>query len=393
MDPTSLQAKEAKESRAALGAGRRSKSSGNSSGNKKQDAGKLILRDAAKVDFKNEADAQAWNSKHKERLLRKNCNILLLLASDESVVKRWKEPERRRAFLRWVLGMHHHLLEVTAQFQRTPLHMALYEGNSEFVEVVLEHDRLVNIRNVLPLSCHAGNALHVALKSPYRSEMIELIELLIKKCAEIKDMFVAGNREDGNCPLHICMSLDIQDDNGDDESDVGTDESGDDEDDRDTEDGFMVSSPASRRRMGVIDGDGPADMKSPVAATQGPYGGDLKRRTTFIMDAFLKQRRDEMLKVVRLLIKANRAALLQKNEGGRTPYQERIHQLRAMEIHQRSDEETMQRVITEDPVTDFIRSYCIRNMPRDEIIKCLYQPGQGMAPPVFPYSYGVNRAQ
>lgn len=382
MDSKYLQAKEKKELqlRAALGAGKRTKSSGHFSGNKKQDYLKVILRDAAQLDFENEADAQAWNSKHKERLLRSNCKILFLLLTDEKVVKRWEDPERRRTFLRWVLGMHHHLLEVTDEYDMTPLLKALFEGNFEFVEVVLEHQGLVNIRSVLSYDClSTGNALHAALKAQYRS--IELFELLVERCAEIKDMFVACTPKHGS-PLHICMSMDIQGESGGDDSEDGSEGLEDEDEDRDTEDGFVLSSPVSRRRMGAADGDGPADLNSPVAGMQGMQGlhGNLKRRTTFVVDV-LDDRREEMLTATRLLIKANQAALLQKNEEGRTPYQERIYQLQKMEIHQQLDEGAMQLVITEDPVTDFIRSYCIRNMPRDHIIKCLYQPGQGMATP------------
>jgi hypothetical protein len=365
--------KEAKESRAALGAGRRGKSSG--SGVKKSDGGKSILRDAAKTDFSSEKAAQEWYSNHKEKIARKpGCYILHTLAKGDSgsIASKWKTEDLRQ-FLRWILGVHHGLLEVADLSRLTPLHHALMEGNAEFVQAVLEHENLINLGNVLPMNCMLGNALHVAIMSENRS--VEIIQLLVEKCAQIKDMFVAGRDGDGNRPLHMCMTMDIQADDVDEGSDEGSDLS-DDGDGRDTEDGVVISSPAIKRRApNIVTVEDAADFASPVVSKRSPLGG-LQRQTTFVSDA-LVQRRADMLGVVRLLVDAHRAALMEKNREDRTPYQERIHQLRSMDIYSDIGEDAMQHVITKDPVADFIRSYCIRNLPRDEIIKSLYQPGQG----------------
>ena len=43
-----------------------------------------------------------------------------------------------------------------------------------------------------------------------------------------------------------------------------------------------------------------------------------------------------------------------------------------------SDE--FRRVVIGDPIVEYLRYYCIRNMNRDEVLDCLYQPGQGASP-------------
>ncbi|OBT68012.1 hypothetical protein VE03_01564 [Pseudogymnoascus sp. 23342-1-I1] len=118
---------------------------------------------------------------------------------------------------------------------------------------------------------------------------------------------------------------------------------------------------------------------------------------------------------VRLLVEACPEALTTKNRSGRTPYQEREHTLLndpivkthvekyAKKKVSSSDTEEIREarakrvVIAKDPVSHYIRSFCMReSKSREEIMKRLYKPGQechiefdlaGMPTPVIKHEY------
>ncbi|KAK0648271.1 hypothetical protein B0T16DRAFT_444377 [Cercophora newfieldiana] len=372
--------KEAKEMKESRGGGPRSKPS--SGGRKNGDGSSSVIYTAFKVNFSDPEAANEWDAKYKQKLTKRPGNqILHMLAKREGGAEKWTAKQVKE-FLDWVLSRHHDLLkERDSDYRQMPLQTALIRGNADFVKAVLSNQELINLNDVLPQLSSNGNALHVAITSEKRS--IELIEMLVERCAQLNldKMFTAPSGASdqevrGNTPLHDCMAMDKKIEEEEEDLDYSEDE--DEETDEDGEsDDVVVKSPTGR----VKDHDwenvmSPTSAKSPSASRQ-PFGG-LRRVNTIMIPGTVKERND-MLHVVKLLIDKHYPALMVTNTDTttgeeRTPYQERMHQLRLM--HSEKAEDEIQKEIAKDEVTNYIREYCIRNLPREEIMKCLYQRGQ-----------------
>ena len=367
--------KEAKEMKESRGGGPRSK---NVKDGKKSDSSSSVLKTAFKVNFCNAEEASEWDAKCKGKLTKSGNHILHRLAEREGDAEKWTAKQVKE-FLDWVLGRYHHLLkERVGSENRNSLHSAIEKGNVDFVKAIVENRELINLGDVLSQVCATGNALHVAIRSQNRS--IELIELLVEKCAELSldKMFTAGGAADGvrakdNTPLHDCMSMDTKkvdeedEDDDDDDDDDGDDSDEGEEGDKELDDGGDAQDPNG----------GWTDLKSPNAVAKHEFGPLIRAPT--IKQGTPKERNDT-LQLVKLLIEKHTPALMATNidetaNERRTPYQERIHQLRL--LHSDKDEDGKAEMIAQDEVANYIREYCIRNLPRDQIMKCLYQRGQG----------------
>ncbi|KAK4450515.1 hypothetical protein QBC34DRAFT_493784 [Podospora aff. communis PSN243] len=388
--------KEAKKMKeAGGGSGARSK---HRDGNreKKNDGGASILRAASKINFTNAEDANEWDAKYKQKLTKRPGNqILHTLAKREGDTESWSS-EKVKEFLDWVLNRYHNLLkerdsEYGSQDGPMPLHTALLRGNACFVKAVLNNKELINLNDVLPQYFSSRNTLHVAITSENRS--IELIELLIEKCALLKldKMFTApggGGGQDAttkNTPLHDCMAMDRKEEDLEEDEESSSSESEEDISDEDadtaTEDGAAGEHTMKSPIRATKEHDW-ENVKSPLSArslasSKHPFSG-IRRANTIMIPGSAKER-NEMLRVVKLLIDKHYPALMVTNDNdttkeARTPYQERLYQLRLM--HADKDEEGILREIAKDEVANYIREYCIRNLPRDEIMKCLYHRGQ-----------------
>lgn len=109
---------------------------------------------------------------------------------------------------------------------------------------------------------------------------------------------------------------------------------------------------------------------------------------------------------VRLLVEACPEALTTKNESGRTPYQEREQALlndptvkiqvekyakkneRSGDAEEIREARAKRVILAKDPVSHYIRSFCMReSKSREEIMKRLYKPGQGL------YTLGTRNIQ
>ncbi|KAK0623856.1 hypothetical protein B0T14DRAFT_565173 [Immersiella caudata] len=384
--------KEAKKMKESGGGGTRGKHRDGGSA-KKNDGGASILKAASKIDFTNTEDANEWDAKYKQKLTKKPGNqILHTLAKMEGDTEKWSS-QKVKEFLDWVLGRYHNLLkerdsEYGSQDGPMPIHTALLRGNACFVKAVLSNKDLINLNDVLPQYFSSRNTLHIAITSENRS--MELIELLIEKCAELKldKMFTApggGGGQDAttkNTPLHDCMAMDRTEEGLEEDDESSSSLSSDEEDDEGNEsddgDKGSVRSPEQDRTTKDHDWE---NVKSPLTArspnsSKHPFGGN--RRVNTIMIPGTAKERNDMLRVVKLLVDKHYLALMATNDSdkeSRTPYQERLYQLRMM--HSDKDEEGIQREIAKDEVANYIREYCIRNLPRDEIMKCLYHRGQG----------------
>ncbi|KAI0436566.1 hypothetical protein F4803DRAFT_541811 [Xylaria telfairii] len=319
----------------------------------KRTGAKEILSAAAKTDFTKPDKAQEWGIRYKENMAKKPGNqILHLLAKrnwpDDMV---W-EDHQIKEFLNWTLERHHNLLQIKDGDQYTPLHLAIMNHNDIFVEAVLLNTKLMNLGTILAETCQYGNSLHVAIK--YR---LLSTELMIDKCAQFSQMFAKGRPDNNDTPLHSCMSMDLNEEDGDEddlESDTGS---------YDVSDGNLQDA----KNQGCVVSNDDAMGLSPPSRTK---SFRIPPAHEFAMQS---------AKVVELLIQKHDSVLSVHNKEKRTPYQERVFRLlEKAQISKTADEEAARKIIANDPIASYIRSYCVKNrkFPRDRIMESLYHPGQ-----------------
>lgn len=317
---------------------------GKTKNTRKPDA-ERILSAALEINFTQHAEAQEFENKWKERIQKKSGSKILLVLAKK---KHWPDgmqwsPAKTKEFLDWALEKYHTLLEVKED-ECSPLHLAVTDANGAFVDAVLNNQKMTSLGlgQILSETCHNGNALHIAIKhrQPFINQLIE-------KSAPFSKIFSREDLRSQNTPLHACMSMDLHEE---------------DDDERD-DDASSSSSDEDQHSYSHLDYDG---------VTASPNA----------------------LEIVKLLVPKQNEVLWQLNANKRTPYQERIHQLRSSKLMETelakadkpaADEEkrkaaALQTIVAKDPIASFIRYYCMTQFTRDEIMTCLYEPGQGMVP-------------
>ncbi|KAI8281063.1 hypothetical protein K4K60_004436 [Colletotrichum sp. SAR11_57] len=344
---------------------------------KNKDNAKEILTAALKTDFNDEEQAGAFESKYKSKWEKKSAsNILCVLARKDEWEKdrsfKWTD-EKTGEFLAWILKSYHTLLEVKEKtYQMSPLHLALMQDHTAFIEAVLSFPKLMNINQVLIEKGQQGNALHIAVDKTSSS-----LERLVQKCAQSVTMFTCKHPGTGNTPLHACMSVDLDAEinDGDSESEDGD------------EDGSSVASQDQS--------SGPSDDEDEInkSTLRLMVRGSLNQRggqSTKILEGLSPT--DKVLSAVKKLIDSHHRVLFSYNLQNRTPYQERLYQLQKANATEKGSQQTskpgsgqdetavdlsgLQKAIAEDQIASYIRSYCVKNFARDDVMKCLYTTGK-----------------
>lgn len=393
---------------------------------------KAVLHAASGVDFGNVAAAQEFGSQFKEdidRLSKKTDDQFLHILAKKNDWPDGMEwtPQHVKQFLDWALGSqggHHNILECKNKDNYTPLHLALIEGHTAFVDAILDNPRLatLNLGSVLPETCQWGNSLHVAIK--YKLEMRPM-ESLINNSKRFTKMFTTGDPQHSNTPLHMCM-MDMEDykqDGSDDEAESEEDSDGFDEDDHSSTSSHTEDSDRDHTRQDWVAVTTEPHVPSTLVDPRSPVGAS--RRLSHVIAPLVKQKSFLAPKasistsrshdIVKLLIQSQATILTQTNKNKRTPYQERMHQLEKhhsaalqkatdsandifkMQIEKvgtgldklttekltvdggiAARENLLQQIVADDPIASYIRSYCVRNFSRDRIMECLYHSGQGM---------------
>ncbi|KAK1764325.1 hypothetical protein QBC33DRAFT_203355 [Phialemonium atrogriseum] len=348
---------------------------GKTKGPRKSDA-ERILSAALETDFTQPAQAQEFEIKWKEKVQKKSGSKILLVLAKKS---RWPDgmqwsPAKIKEFLDWALERYHTLLAVKED-DYSPLHLAVTDGNAAFVDAVLNNQKMTSLGlgQILSETCQHGNALHIAIK-----HRLSLINLLIEKSARFSEIFSKGDLRSQNTPLHACMAMDLrEEDEGDEEaSSSSSDEDESDEDERDENERDENERNEDERDEDESDEDQHSRIHH-------DYDGGSASR--YVLD------------IVELLVRKQKEVLWQLNGDKRTPYQERINQLRSSKFMETelakadklaaddnklaADEEkrkaaALQTIVARDPIASFIRYYCMTQFTRDKIMTCLYQPGQ-----------------
>lgn len=345
---------------------------------------RAILHEASSVDFRQRDQADNFKRNYNDYLLGRTDtgtsrdNILHVLADNKD---NWTD-DQTQTFLDWLLKEYHGLLEKKDKLGYAPLFRALLDEKHAFVGSVLCFSGLKNLGNVLKLTCDKGNILHVAIdmESPH-------INTIIEKCKSYPAIFLQGDSTE-ETPLHYAVSLNVS------EKDlevvlrkygiVAKDALPKQQ---------TVESGSALRRVGTSS-QGPRPPKQHVLSPSEPTPADW---TLIDEGPRYGVKGIQPLEIVKRLIDACPPALSEQNSDGQTPYRCREFELRHSKIVEdtldkilettvgtsdRVSPEEMRdvafrRIFVEDSIASHIREYCMCNLARDEIMRCLYQPGQG----------------
>ncbi|RKL35150.1 hypothetical protein BFJ70_g8008 [Fusarium oxysporum] len=349
-------------------------SKGDKAATKKKPDAEKILTAALNTNFNNKDEAAKFEAEFKDRFIRQSSakNILCVLAYKDNLPRKieWSDMKTKE-FLDWILKSYHHLLEEKDKKNNslTPLHLALTKDHTAFVNAILDSN-LINMNKVLPVEGRDGNALHIALeKSP------SSFEPLVQRCIEFPNMFKATHPTTRNTPLHDCMLVDLDDLDAEDEeyeeNSEGENASEDGEYEQDSDDERTLSTTSEE---GQLPQSSVGNQQPYVNESGHPEEFSLQRRqSTKVPGAYP----DERLPFVEMLIESDKSALYCYNEKKRTPYQERIYQLE--EYYKKAGGSTKKKDFeawaNNDPICEYIRLYCVTNLPRNEATKCLYNTG------------------
>ena len=286
---------------------------------------------------------------------------------------------KKHSLLSWLLEKSPSLLHQQNHYMYTPVQVALVERQVEFVKTILSLPRLENFQAILEHQSPMGNCLHLAVEHDFPE-----LEALIQRCDGIRPAFACQSNTEKDTPLHLAVKRLVLDGLGDDEwSDTAVFKEG-------------------LRQLGEqTERPRPSGAWSKAVALQDGAGsppGHLSDDST-IQDSGLELgiigeielSAEENLKRVQLLVEACPNPLFLKNKNNRTPYQEREHCLLRAPVVVRmigeyvkdkadQDDARMRaerRIVVEDPVAAYIRSFCVRDLPRELALLSLYQPGQG----------------
>ncbi|KAM0226770.1 hypothetical protein ACHAPO_012087 [Fusarium lateritium] len=343
-------------------------------GKKKKIDAKGILRVASKVDFTNKNEAASFEAEYKERFIgRSSAQIILcVLAKKEDLSDdlKWSD-EKTKEFLNWILKGYHSLLEFKDKTTKLcPLHLALMQNNTAFVDAILNFPNLININKVLTMEDQSGNALHIALENSHSS-----FESLVKRCIQFPTMFTAKHPATGNTPLHDCMLVDL--DTGEEYEESEEEISSEDEDYApDTDDGYAHSTTSEEGQ--AEDFHIRSQQRHTNVKIEQPDGFSIKRTQSVKVPAILECP-SERLPFVEMLIQNDHSALYLYNAEKRTPYQERLYQLdKYYDKAASSAKETQDfhDFAGNDPIGSYIRSHCVTNFARNDVTKCLYNTGK-----------------
>ncbi|KAG5789282.1 hypothetical protein H9Q69_011655 [Fusarium xylarioides] len=339
---------------------------------------KGILKAALEVYFTNKNQVASFETQYKERLMGTRSrarNILCVLAKKEDLshYAGWSDAKTKE-FLHWILKGYHNLLEYQDGTPKTyPMHSALQQKHTAFINGVLGFPDLININKVLTVEGQYGNALHIALDSCPSS-----FSLLVNRCSQFASMFTAKRPISKNTPLHDCVSVnfDADDDEEEDEDEyedgeMEVEESGDESDDD-----FAISTASDEEHTGQF---GSVNRRHSVNNRTGHPDVLAMERTQSIKATNNLEYPADRFPYVELLIESSDSALYCYNDDNRTPYQERLHQLEAYfkrlstPLYKDTEFEDW---ATKDPIASYIRSYCVRNFTRNKVTKCLYYTGK-----------------
>lgn len=361
-----------------------------------------IAQHAEKLNFENAEDVERFISKYGGRFTEKN-------SSDETILhymaaRAMSENSPQHRFLKFLLQKHGgSALLVVESGDGTPLHVALQrmanrKSNPVFVETALEFADSSSLQKALGLAGNVfgNNCLHHAIQYEFRSIM-----RLISKCP--RELFCQPNAN-GNTPLHLAMALVIKEGmvlqkasvqqgaERKDETLLRWKNAGDDSRPR-NEDARVKGSDTPKQKGDSVGKNfalpriNRALISNEAIANSSKSIQTGRERLVCVTNTFYLPDVVERLMSDPLIA---RNMLIHKNnpsQGGtvpaRGPYQHRISQvLKSPSKHLRhvmreQSELSEETVIQHDLIASYIKSYCLRNLEREDVIRILYEKGEG----------------
>lgn len=314
-------------------------------------------------------------------------------------------------FLQWVVKEYKQLLAQVSIGGYTPFNLALYRGNDEFVQALLEN---VDDATLLcgPADDRGYTSLHLAIEksSPFATRIIEKADALLKASAatnatsepgaetvpKIFNLFKATTKlvkkfpDDDDCgeetPLHLAVNQDYAPTQTD--GTVGKDptipeKSGDQRPAAiPSITNGLPQSPISTgfpRRPTFRETDNLAAKAKDPKERVGPrsaLGDNLPERDAWENVSVPPA---HLLDIVKLLIRADERVLVDcQDEDGFTPFRARLYHLDNDMQDDGSKESEARRhdLIQGDPIARYIREYCVNNFTRKDSVTALYEPGK-----------------
>jgi hypothetical protein len=334
-----------------------------------------MLKELAGVTFNDKESTDRFKEKFGAALQQassstsktsKTPNVLHELAAKYDDRKDQDWPEGRVAeALGWFLDNYPGLLNKIDEKKMTPFHRALECTNDEFVETVLSRPKSKIIEQVLTQSSENGNCLHLAIRYVGWYDF-GMVKRLIEKCKDHPELFAESSPGSQLTPLHVALTLDV--------SPVESN---------------IVSTLKKHGfwKHGTLNNEADGEsLKHIKNTTTWKALADPQSWSPATEEESPEQQENRLLNdVVKPLTLASKASLQCTDTKGETPYRSRESILRnnvtvqnlLKSVRPEDQEQAFRKIFVEDSMAAFIRKYCMEELPRDEIMKCLYRPGEG----------------
>lgn len=283
-----------------------------------------IIEDARNLSFDTEDDIESLEKRYHGKFdleIQPYGSLLHMIVTD-----RRPFPQQ---FIKWILQKWPGLIKTVDSDSKTPLHIALRRNKSSaitFVQLVLEHSPSSILMDALEQSDYTkANCLHVAIAGEFRSTI-----QLIQKCSMAT--FVQMNSK-GDTALHVAVSL--------------------------------ISAPQklSRRKLPTSR----TDPEEPLAKDTGNSLSaiEIELPVAASKDIFC------LPVIVQSLMSCNKEALFIKNLHGQTPYQY------CLDLLEKIASRDFKASVEGDLIAQDMKSFCLRNVTREEAMDILYAKGKG----------------
>ncbi|RAH64373.1 ankyrin repeat domain-containing protein [Aspergillus aculeatinus CBS 121060] len=353
-----------------------------------------VLQDAQNIDFSQQDDHSSvaeFSKQHAARLTKVHTQtvdgeLLHVLAKDS------KKTLQHEKFLIWTLKKHPNLLGCLTNAGNTPLHTALENKNDDMVGLILTHTADQPKKVLFKAETKGGeHCLHSAIN--YNSRYTrDLIHLGVCYQSEVK-IFDKMTHDDRDTPLSLAVQQEEDSSAVVDKLSVASSRTTHlappswplknidklSSEDRPRNNSRNRQGLAGLSRKDTVEfkltaADDRRDRPPPVAIAHAPETQKPASST-----------RSSPLQIVQDLVDAMPAALYQyRDKWGNTPYQARILHLERERRQRAPDALTAdtpkinpQELVKQDDIARFIRSYCIRRLPRRDALTALYTVGEG----------------